>query len=142
MVIGCCVGTVAHENALVLDCRKLVPLQVIKFAVLSSVPVVGKVTPVAAVMVNVEANAPTVVRLPPSVIVLPLFATPVPPFAPLTGVESEKVLPVRPSPVPAAYVVADENCTQFSPVVPMVIGLAVFISHPEEAFTVPDDTNT
>lgn len=46
------------------------------------VPVVGRVTFVAAVATNVVAKAPVVVRLPPKVIVLPVFAIPVPPIAP------------------------------------------------------------
>jgi len=46
----------------------------------ANVPVVGKVTVVVAVDVNVVANAPDVVRFPPSVIVLPLLFTPVPPY--------------------------------------------------------------
>lgn len=50
------------------------------------VPDVGKVMFVAPVTVNVVANAPEVVRLPPSVIVLPVFATPVPPYCPATSV--------------------------------------------------------
>src|SRR5439155_17537440 len=49
-------------------------------ASVASVPVVGNVTPVAAVIVKVLANAPAVVRFPPSVIV-PVLLTPVPPFA-------------------------------------------------------------
>src|SRR5213592_352099 len=49
-------------------------------ASVASVPVVGNVTPVAAVIVKVLANAPAVVRLPPSVMV-PVLLTPVPPFA-------------------------------------------------------------
>ena len=47
-----------------------------------NVPLVGKVTDVAAVDVNVVGNAPAVVKLPPKVIVFPVFATPVPPLAP------------------------------------------------------------
>jgi hypothetical protein len=47
-----------------------------------NVPVVGKVMAVVAVAVRVVAKAPDVVRLPPSVIVLLVFATPVPPLAP------------------------------------------------------------
>ncbi|MDO9155318.1 MAG: hypothetical protein Q7U17_00500, partial [Sediminibacterium sp.] len=55
-----------------------------------SVPVVGKVTFVAPVEVSVVAKDPAVVKspavttFPPSVIVLPVFATPFPPFAPRT----------------------------------------------------------
>ena len=48
----------------------------------ANVPVVGSVTAVAAVEVNVVAYAPDVVRLPPSVIVFPVLAIPVPPLAP------------------------------------------------------------
>lgn len=57
-----------------------------------NVPVVGKVTEVKAVEVNVVANAPEVVRLPPSVIVLLVFATPVPPFAPSNTPDTSDVL--------------------------------------------------
>jgi hypothetical protein len=46
---------------------------------LSSVPLVGSVTFVAPVMVNVVAKAPEVLNDPPKVIVLPMFAEPVPP---------------------------------------------------------------
>ena len=51
-------------------------------AKVARVPVVGRVKVVVLVAVSVVANAPTVVRLPPSVMVLPELATPVPPFAP------------------------------------------------------------
>ena len=50
----------------------------------ASVPDVGKVTFVVPVMLKVEAKAPEVVRLPPSVMVLPVLATPVPPYCPAT----------------------------------------------------------
>ena len=46
------------------------------------VPVVGSVTLVAPVCVSVRSCAPKSVSDPPSVMVLPVFATPVPPFAP------------------------------------------------------------
>jgi hypothetical protein len=45
-----------------------------------NVPVVGSVTAVTPVTVIVVANAPEVVRFPPIVIVLPVLATPVPPY--------------------------------------------------------------
>ena len=51
-------------------------------AKVANVPIVGRVTFVAAVATNVVAKAPEVVRFPPKVIVLPVFATPVPPIAP------------------------------------------------------------
>lgn len=54
--------------------------------VVDSVPLVGKVTFVVPVIVNVELNAPLVVRFPPSVMVLVLLLTPVPPLAPSKGV--------------------------------------------------------
>jgi hypothetical protein len=44
------------------------------------VPVVGSVTLVVPVAVNVVANAPEVIKLPPSVIVLAALLTPVPPY--------------------------------------------------------------
>ena len=49
----------------------------------ASVPVVGNVTVVAPVIVNVLSNTPLVVKLPPSVMVLPLLFTPVPPYWPV-----------------------------------------------------------
>jgi hypothetical protein len=52
--------------------------------IVDKVPVVGKVTEVVPVDVNVVANAPSVVKLPPKVIVFPIFATPVPPNCPAT----------------------------------------------------------
>src|SRR4029077_1254563 len=48
----------------------------------ANVPEVGNVTDVVFVIVNVESNAPDVVKLPPRVIVLLVLATPVPPLAP------------------------------------------------------------
>jgi len=69
----------------------LVKLLLVKVSVppsVAKVPVVGKVTFVAPVLVNVVAKLPDVVKsfpveiLPPNVIVLPVLSTPVPPFAP------------------------------------------------------------
>ena len=48
-------------------------------AVFTSVPLVGNVTLVVPVTVNVVANAPEVVKLPPRVMVLDPLLTPVPP---------------------------------------------------------------
>ena len=45
----------------------------------AKVPVAGKVTLVATVVVNVVAKAPDVVRLPPKVMLFPVLSTPVPP---------------------------------------------------------------
>ena len=50
----------------------------------AKVPVVGNVILVVFVEVKFVVYAPVVVRLPPSVIVFPVLATPVPPFAPNT----------------------------------------------------------
>jgi hypothetical protein len=50
-------------------------------AVVARVPLVGKVTLVIPVIVNVDANAPEVVKLPPNVNVLEPLFTPVPPLA-------------------------------------------------------------
>lgn len=49
----------------------------------ASVPVVGSITLVLAVDVRVVSKAPLVVRFPPIVIVLSVFATPVPPYCPV-----------------------------------------------------------
>ena len=46
----------------------------------ANVPVVGRVIEVLAVYVKVVVKAPEVVKLPPTVIVLPVLATPVPPY--------------------------------------------------------------
>ncbi len=48
----------------------------------ANVPDVGNVTDVAPVNVPVRSNAPEVVKFPPSVIVLPVLSTPVPPRVP------------------------------------------------------------
>ena len=60
--------------------RTTAPEPVTVFPCAVTVPEVGKVKLVAALTVNVVANAPDVVKAPPSVI-LAVFATPVPPLA-------------------------------------------------------------
>ena len=50
--------------------------------VASSVPLVGKVTFVAPVLVSVTGLAPEVAKLPPIVMVFPALFTPAPPLAP------------------------------------------------------------
>ena len=52
----------------------------------ATVPVVGKVNAVLLVVVNVVVCAPDVVKFPPNVMVLPVLATPVPPYCPATTV--------------------------------------------------------
>jgi hypothetical protein len=70
------VGVVSAGEVSVLFVKVSVPARVAK------VPVVGNVTVVAAVAVKVVAKAPEVVKLPPRVMVLPVLATPVPPYCP------------------------------------------------------------
>ena len=65
---------VLDPAAIVLLVRVSVPARV------ASVPVVGKVTLVAAVVVKPNVCAPVWVKLPPIVIVLPELFTPVPPY--------------------------------------------------------------
>ena len=48
----------------------------------TNVPDVGNITLLAAVVVIVKSPTPLVIKLLATVIVLPVFATPVPPFAP------------------------------------------------------------
>ena len=66
-------------------------------AKVASVPVVGKVTFVSPKLVKVVLNVPTVVNalavviLPPNVIVLPVLATPVPPYCPAIACPKSKV---------------------------------------------------
>ena len=54
-------------------------------AVVANVPDVGKVTAVLPVIVKSDVNAPIVLKLPPMVMVLPVFAIPVPPFTPVNA---------------------------------------------------------
>ena len=58
----------------------------------AKVPVVGNVTEVLAVDARVVVKAPEVVRFPPIVIVLPVLATPVPPYCPVTTLPFQVVL--------------------------------------------------
>jgi hypothetical protein len=67
-------GAVSTGDVRVLFVSVSVPARVAR------VPVVGRVTLVVAVAVIVVAKAPDVVKSPPRVIVLPVFATPVPPY--------------------------------------------------------------
>ncbi len=62
----------------------------------ANVPDVGNVTDVAPVNVPVRSNAPEVVKFPPSVIVLPVLATPVPPRVPDN-------VPVHPAVIDVAF---------------------------------------
>ena len=61
-------------------------------AIVANVPVVGKMTEVLAVDVRVVVKAPEVVRFPPIVIVLPVLATPVPPYCPVMTLPFQVVL--------------------------------------------------
>ena len=63
-----------------------VPTEVMldKLTVEITVPLDGSVRLVLAPTVKVVVNAPDVVRFPPSVMVLPVLATPVPPYCPAT----------------------------------------------------------
>lgn len=81
--------------------------------IVANVPVVGNVTAVVLVMVNVEANAPLVVRLPPRVMVLPVLATPVPPYWPATNEPCHVPVPMVPTDV------SDEETTLAASVVPV-----------------------
>jgi hypothetical protein len=74
------IGEVIVGLVRVLFVRVSVPARVAR------VPVVGRVTDVVAVAVRVVAKAPEVVKFPPRVIVLPVFATPVPPYWPAIAV--------------------------------------------------------
>lgn len=63
----------------------------------AKVPVVGNVTLVVAVSVRVVPNAPDVVKLPPNVIVLPVLATPVPPYCPAINDPCHVPVPIVPA---------------------------------------------
>jgi hypothetical protein len=67
--------------------------------IVASVPDVGNVTLVAPVVVNVTALDGVVVKFPPNVIVLPVFATPVPPYCPLITDPFQVPVPIVPTDV-------------------------------------------
>ena len=81
----------------------VLPIKVSVPAKVESVPVVGKVILVGAVLINVVLKLPEVVKslavviLPPKVIVLPVLTTPVPPYCPVMaefkGALPSKLLP-------------------------------------------------
>ena len=106
------------------------------FSSVESVPEVGSVTEVRAVVLSVVALAPVVVRLPPRVIVLPVFATPVPPFAPVTMPVTlaavPDTLPVT-SPVRLAEIVPAEKFPEASrrTMVPAVLRLVAVVAELE-----------
>ena len=78
-------------------------------AVFTKVPVVGKVTFVAPVVVNVRLFAPDVARLPPSVIVLVPLLMPVPPYVGLTTVPFQVPEVIVPTVASDAADVSDAN---------------------------------
>jgi len=82
------VAAVGVNPLIVLPVNASAPANVAK------VPVVGKVTVVAAVEVSVVWYAPPVVKFPPRVIVFPVLATPVPPLAPATMPVTLAAVPV------------------------------------------------
>ena len=73
---------VPKTGAVMIGLVKVLLVNVSVPAKVAKVPVVGRVTVVAAVAVNVVAKAPEVVKFPPKVIVLVPLSTPVPPLAP------------------------------------------------------------
>jgi predicted amidohydrolase len=73
---------VPNTGAVIIGLVKVLLVKVSVPSNVAKVPVVGKVTEVAAVVVNVVAKAPEVVKFPPKVIVFPELSTPVPPLAP------------------------------------------------------------
>ena len=77
------------------------------------VPPAGSVATVFSVTVKVVVNAPDVVKLPPRVIVLPVFATPVPPYCPAIAVPCHVPLPITPT------VVREEVVTPLPRVLPL-----------------------
>lgn len=76
--------------------EKLPPAIASNWAVVAKVPLVGTVTFVAPVVVNVKLFAPLVVKFPPSVIVFPVLSMPVPPFDPgnIPVTELAEILPI------------------------------------------------
>jgi hypothetical protein len=61
-----------------------------------NVPLVGMVTLVADVVVRVRSFAGVVVKFPPTVINLPVFATPVPPYSPVRTLPCHTPVPMVP----------------------------------------------
>ena len=84
------------------------------------VPVVGRVTLVVAVAVRVVANAPEVVKFPPRVIVLPVFATPVPPYCQVTTVPFHTPVAIVPTLVSEEPVTPEPRAVELRTVVPLI----------------------
>ncbi len=113
----------------------------------ASVPVVGRVTFVVPVCVRVNAKAPEVVKLSPSVIVLPVLATPVPPYCPKitdpfqtpvaivpTDVNDDdttfdaRVVPVN---VPAGAITTDVPAAVINPL-PLTVKFGIAVDDPKD----------
>ena len=75
---------------------KVLLVNVSEPANVARVPVVGRVTEVLAVVVTPSVCAPVCVKLPPRVSVLPVFATPVPPYSPATTPPCQVPVPIVP----------------------------------------------
>ena len=86
----------------------------------ANVPLVGSVTLVVDVVVKVVANAPEVVKLPPSVIVLPELFTPVPPYCPATRVPCQVPVPIVPTVVKLEVTTAEPRVVAFRTEVPAI----------------------
>jgi hypothetical protein len=69
------------------------------FEDVNNVPVVGNVTLVGPLVVKVNALDGVVVKFPPSVIVFPVFATPVPPYWPEITDPFQVPVPIVPTEV-------------------------------------------
>ena len=86
----------------------------------ATVPDAGSVKDVVAPTVNVTANAPAVVKLPPSVIVLPVFATPVPPYWPATTEPCHVPLLIVPTEVSEEPVIPEPRALELRTSVPLM----------------------
>ena len=86
----------------------------------AKVPVDGSVTFVLAPTVRVVENAPDVTKLPPIVIDLPVFATPVPPYAALIVVPCQVPLPIVPTVVREEVTTAPPRVVAFRTDVPLI----------------------
>ena len=112
---------VPKTGAVMVGLVKVLFVKVSVPAKVAKVPVVGKVTVVAAVVVNVVAKAPEVVKSPPNVMVLFPLSMPVPPLAPVKIPATPDVKTVDGIAAQLATPLASEVNTLLAPGVPPAI---------------------
>ena len=103
------------------NCADVVEANWLKFPVVASVPVVGNVTLVLAVVVKVNVCAPLCVKFPPSVIVLLPLLTPVPPYVGDIIVPCQVPVPIVPTVVRLELVTPLPNVVAVRTSAPLIL---------------------